>query len=102
MPAKYIYEPWKAPDSVQTSSGVKIGKDYPLPIVDHATESKANMSKMAAAYAVHNDAAKGSAKGSSKGSAKAPAKVASSNKKRPAAKDAPAKKKTKVQQKLKL
>jgi cryptochrome len=86
MPAKYIYEPWKAPASVQTSSGVKIGKDYPLPIVDHATESKENMSKMASAYELHKSAAKGS----------------SSNKKRPAAKGAPTKKKSKVQQTLKF
>jgi cryptochrome len=90
MPAKYIYEPWKAPASVQTSSGVKIGKDYPLPIVDHATESKENMSKMASAYELHKSAAKGPAKGSS------------SNKKRPAAKGAPTKKKSKVQQTLKF
>jgi cryptochrome len=86
MPAKYIYEPWKAPASVQTSCGVKIGKDYPLPIVDHATESKENMSKMASAYELHNSSAKGS----------------SSNKKRPAAKGAPTKKKRKVQQTLKF
>lgn len=53
MPKKYIYEPWKAPDAIQRSAGVKIGRDYPKPIVDHATESKENMDKMAYAYELH-------------------------------------------------
>ena len=35
FPTKYIYEPWKAPMSVQESCGCIIGRDYPLPIVDH-------------------------------------------------------------------
>lgn len=50
LPAKYIYEPWKAPISIQNQAGVQIGKDYPRPIVDHAIESKENMSKMKMAY----------------------------------------------------
>jgi cryptochrome len=29
MPAKYIYEPWTAPLSVQQAAGCVIGKDYP-------------------------------------------------------------------------
>lgn len=40
MPAKYIYEPWTAPLSVQQAAGCVIGKDYPRPIVDHATAMK--------------------------------------------------------------
>ena len=51
MPAKYIYEPWTAPKAVQEKANCIIGKDYPLPIVDHAVVSKANMEKMKAAYA---------------------------------------------------
>jgi cryptochrome len=50
LPSKYIYEPWKAPISVQDKAGVRIGKDYPTPIVDHAIESKENMNKMKIAY----------------------------------------------------
>jgi len=50
LPDKYIYEPWKAPIAVQKSAGIRIGVDYPKPIVDHATISKENMSKMAEAY----------------------------------------------------
>eukprot|EP00471_Norrisiella_sphaerica_P002941 CAMPEP_0184480814 /NCGR_PEP_ID=MMETSP0113_2-20130426/2322_1 /TAXON_ID=91329 /ORGANISM="Norrisiella sphaerica, Strain BC52" /LENGTH=544 /DNA_ID=CAMNT_0026859541 /DNA_START=93 /DNA_END=1727 /DNA_ORIENTATION=+ len=53
-PAKYIYEPWKAPLSVQKSCGCVIGKDYPKPIIeDHTKRSKENMSKMKAAYDAH-------------------------------------------------
>lgn len=83
MPAKYIYEPWKAPAAVQASAGIRIGKDYPMPIVDHATESKENMSKMAYAYELHKN---GSADKSST------QKKASSG-----AKNSPAMKKRKVQ-----
>jgi len=50
FPAKYIYEPWTAPLSVQQSAGCIVGKDYPNPVVDHATISKLNMEKMKAAY----------------------------------------------------
>jgi len=59
FPAKFIYEPWKAPLSVQTKCGVIIGKDYPMPIVDHKIVSKENMGKMKLAYAAQ--AADGSA-----------------------------------------
>jgi deoxyribodipyrimidine photo-lyase len=35
LPDAYINEPWKMPTQVQTSLGVRIGVDYPAPIVDH-------------------------------------------------------------------
>ncbi|QDZ19648.1 cryptochrome/DNA photolyase [Chloropicon primus] len=50
MPKQYIYEPWKAPLSVQEAAGCIVGVDYPMPVCDHAVASKENMSKMAAAY----------------------------------------------------
>lgn len=34
MPAKYIHEPWTAPADILRDADVKIGKDYPNPIVD--------------------------------------------------------------------
>ncbi|WP_203364119.1 deoxyribodipyrimidine photo-lyase [Bacillus sp. REN10] len=37
LPAKYIHEPHKAPQSVLRSAHITIGKDYPAPIVDHQT-----------------------------------------------------------------
>jgi deoxyribodipyrimidine photo-lyase len=36
MPAKYLHAPWLAPDSVLREAGVRLGTDYPRPIVDHA------------------------------------------------------------------
>lgn len=35
VPDKYIHAPWKMATDVQTACGVMIGRDYPLPIVDH-------------------------------------------------------------------
>jgi len=55
MPSKYIYEPWEAPENVQKKCGVIIGKDYPHPIVDHKTISKANMGRMKEAYDAHKE-----------------------------------------------
>ena len=37
VPAAYIHEPWKLPPLVQAECGCVIGRDYPAPIVDHAT-----------------------------------------------------------------
>jgi len=54
-PAKFIYEPWKAPLSVQQECGCLVGSaahcGYPAPIVDHDVVSQANMGRMKAAYA---------------------------------------------------
>ena len=50
LPNKYIYEPWKAPKAVLEAAGIKLGVNYPKPIVNHAVVSKENMSKMALAY----------------------------------------------------
>lgn len=53
-PAKYIYEPWLAPRSVQEKFDCVIGQDYPRPIVDHQKASKENMNKMKIAYEKSN------------------------------------------------
>jgi len=34
MPLKYLHNPWEASEQVLAEAGVKLGKDYPLPIVD--------------------------------------------------------------------
>lgn len=49
-PAKYIYEPWEAPLSLQKTAKCVIGIDYPRPIVDHTKVVKINMEKMKTAY----------------------------------------------------
>ena len=36
VPSKFIHRPWEMDDETQKSINIKIGKDYPLPIVDHA------------------------------------------------------------------
>uniref|UniRef100_M4BJB8 Photolyase/cryptochrome alpha/beta domain-containing protein n=1 Tax=Hyaloperonospora arabidopsidis (strain Emoy2) TaxID=559515 RepID=M4BJB8_HYAAE len=52
MPVKYIYEPWKAPMTVQHAAGCLIGKDYPFPIVDHKIAVRRCMAGMKKSYAV--------------------------------------------------
>ncbi|MFT7432983.1 MAG: deoxyribodipyrimidine photo-lyase [Alphaproteobacteria bacterium] len=34
MPPKYLFKPWDAPAAILTLAGVKMGCDYPMPIVD--------------------------------------------------------------------
>jgi cryptochrome len=55
LPDEFIYEPWKAPLSVQQRAGCVVGRDYPAPIVEHDSASRENMAKMKRAY----DASKG-------------------------------------------
>lgn len=40
MPAKHIHSPWEAPDEVTQAAGVRLGDNYPEPMVDHATARK--------------------------------------------------------------
>jgi cryptochrome len=42
MPKKYIYEPWKCPESIQKEVGCIVGKNYPNRIIDHVTASRLN------------------------------------------------------------
>ncbi len=35
LPAKYLHEPWAAPEEILDTAGVRLGRDYPQPIVDH-------------------------------------------------------------------
>ncbi len=35
LPAKFIHQPWEAPELVLMESGVKLGGNYPRPLVDH-------------------------------------------------------------------
>lgn len=48
-PAKYIYEPWKAPPAVQRAARCVVGVDYPAPLVDHAEARELNLRRMQAA-----------------------------------------------------
>jgi deoxyribodipyrimidine photo-lyase len=35
LPDRWVHEPWSAPDDVLRQAGVKLGENYPHPIVDH-------------------------------------------------------------------
>jgi deoxyribodipyrimidine photo-lyase len=37
LPSRWIHEPWAAPPEVLRQGKVRLGEDYPRPIVDHAT-----------------------------------------------------------------
>jgi deoxyribodipyrimidine photo-lyase len=41
MPAKFIHRPWEAPGDVLARAGVVLGKNYPLPIVEHVAARQA-------------------------------------------------------------
>ncbi len=36
LPDRWLHRPWEAPSEVLSGAGVRLGRDYPLPIVDHA------------------------------------------------------------------
>ncbi|TRY82347.1 hypothetical protein DNTS_000068 [Danionella cerebrum] len=50
FPAKYIYDPWNAPDSVQAAAKCIIGIHYPKPMVNHAEASRLNIERMKQIY----------------------------------------------------
>ncbi|KAL6116676.1 cry1 [Pungitius sinensis] len=50
FPAKYIHEPWSAPESVQAAARCVIGVHYPKPMVNHADASRLNIERMKQIY----------------------------------------------------
>lgn len=48
VPDKYIHAPWTMPPNLQQEIGVVIGKDYPLPIVNHAEARKRTLARFEA------------------------------------------------------
>lgn len=50
FPLQYIHEPWNAPESVQRAAKCIIGKDYPLPMVNHLDASRLNIERMKQVY----------------------------------------------------
>jgi len=49
VPARYIHAPWTMPPLEAQSAGFVIGRDYPAPIVDHATQRAEALKRYAAA-----------------------------------------------------
>ncbi len=50
FPAKYIYDPWNAPENVQKAAKCIIGLHYPKPMVHHAEASRLNIERMKQIY----------------------------------------------------
>jgi len=44
LPTRFIHQPWNAPALTLTSAGVRLGENYPRPIVDHAEARQAALS----------------------------------------------------------
>jgi deoxyribodipyrimidine photo-lyase len=36
VPARFIHQPWRAPETTQRAAGLRLDADYPRPMVDHA------------------------------------------------------------------
>ena len=51
LPSKYLFQPWTAPDSALKQAGVKLGSNYPLPIID----LKSSRERALAAYKQLNE-----------------------------------------------
>ncbi|XP_063393633.1 cryptochrome-1-like [Cydia fagiglandana] len=51
IPTQYIHEPWLAPEAVQIAANCIVGRDYPLPMVDHSKASKINIERIKQVYA---------------------------------------------------
>ena len=49
VPADFLAEPWTMPRAVQDAARCIIGRDYPAPIVDHATARREAIARYAAA-----------------------------------------------------
>lgn len=54
LPTQAIHSPWKAPKNVLEAAGVKLGENYPLPLVDHA---EARLKALAAFKAIKSETA---------------------------------------------
>ena len=55
FPAKYIYEPWKAPVDIQEEADCIIGKDYPMPMINHKEASMRNRRMMEELGEIHQN-----------------------------------------------
>nr|XP_054108814.1 cryptochrome-1-like [Callithrix jacchus] len=50
FPAKYIDDPWNAPEGIQKVAKCLIGVNYPKPVVKHAEASRLNIERMKQIY----------------------------------------------------
>jgi deoxyribodipyrimidine photo-lyase len=47
LPVPYIFQPWEAPADVLADASVRLGADYPRPMVDHAEARKSALAEFA-------------------------------------------------------
>jgi deoxyribodipyrimidine photo-lyase len=45
LPAMSVHAPWEASDAVLAAAGIRLGRDYPVPMVDHAEARKEALSR---------------------------------------------------------
>lgn len=50
FPTRYIHEPWNAPEGIQKAAKCIIGREYSLPMVDHAIASRTNQERLRQVY----------------------------------------------------
>lgn len=50
FPTRYIHEPWNAPEGIQKAAKCIIGREYSLPMVDHAIASRTNIERLRQVY----------------------------------------------------
>jgi deoxyribodipyrimidine photo-lyase len=48
VPDAYLFEPWQMPSALQAHHGVRIGHDYPAPLVDFSTSLRAAKARFSA------------------------------------------------------
>ena len=53
VPDRYIHQPWALPAAEQRRLGVRIGRDYPAPIVEHAARREQALAMYRAVRAAH-------------------------------------------------
>lgn len=50
MPTQFVHEPWNAPEEVQRVAKCVVGRDYPLPMVNHVSASRTNLRRLTQVY----------------------------------------------------
>jgi deoxyribodipyrimidine photo-lyase len=48
LPKKFIHEPWEAPEEILEDAGVKLGEDYPEPVIEHKKGRERALAALAA------------------------------------------------------
>ena len=55
LPNRWLHAPWTAPEAVLAGAGVRLGVDYPAPIVDHAQARARALAALKSLPKAHSD-----------------------------------------------